>query len=278
MAKDWPELLKHDFIAKSQGSYFAKQKESAGPGVFVVALDFAMNYTFHVQNAVQSQHWANNQATLHPYVIYYKEGDEVKHINYVTISEKITHDADSVHLFNSKLIAFLKGKFGETNVKKIIYFSDGAGSQYKNKFNFINLVHHKADFGVEVEWNFFATSHGKGACDGIGGTVKKHAYTCSLQRINSRHITTAKALYEWACSFFKKISFEFCSQEEHDTHSEKMKSRYEKAVTIKNTRQYHHYKPVDAEKIACKVFSEDQKVTNNLVVKIDKKKKLRGSE
>ena len=37
---------------------------------------------------------------------------------------------------------------------------------------FLNLCHHKDDFKVAAEWYFSATSHGKGACDGLGGTVK----------------------------------------------------------------------------------------------------------
>jgi hypothetical protein len=39
----------------------------------------------------------------------------------------------------------------------------------------------KKDFNVEAEWHFFATSHGKGLCDGIGGTVKRMARRASLQ-------------------------------------------------------------------------------------------------
>ena len=53
-----------------------------------------------------------------------------------------------------------------------MYFSDGAGSQYKNRKNFVNLCSHQEDFGVSAEWHFYVTSHGKGACDGLGGTLK----------------------------------------------------------------------------------------------------------
>ena len=61
-----------------------------------------------------------------------------------------------------------------------MYFSDGAASQYKNRKNFLNLCFHKSDFGVPAEWHFSATSHGKGACDGLGGTVKCLAARASL--------------------------------------------------------------------------------------------------
>ncbi len=50
----------------------------------------------------------------------------------------------------------------------------------KNCKNFLNLCHHKEDFEIDAEWNFFSTSHGKGPCDGVGGTVKRLAAMASL--------------------------------------------------------------------------------------------------
>ena len=38
---------------------------------------------------------------------------------------------------------------------QMTYFSDGAGSQYMNRKNFLNLCHHKEDFGIVAEWHFF---------------------------------------------------------------------------------------------------------------------------
>ena len=58
------------------------------------------------------------------------------------------------------------------------YYSDGCAGQYKNRYNIINLCHHK---GLLAEWHFFATSHGKTACDGIGGTAKRLTLNASLQ-------------------------------------------------------------------------------------------------
>jgi hypothetical protein len=57
-------------------------------------------------------------------------------------------------------------------LKKIKYFTDGSGAQYKNKKNFANA--HILDFnGLDAEWHFFASCNGKSACDGIRGTLKK---------------------------------------------------------------------------------------------------------
>ena len=72
----------------------------------------------------------------------------------------------------------------------MFYFSDGATAQYKNRKNFINLCHHEVDFRVPAQWHFSATSHGKGACDSLGGTVKQLAARASLQRPTDDQIMT----------------------------------------------------------------------------------------
>ena len=94
----------------------------------------------------------------------------------------------------TKLIDFLKVKF--RNINKITYFSDGCAAQYKNCKNFVNLCHHRSDYGISAEWHFFATSHGKGPCDGIGGTVKHNATRASIQRPNDKLILTPRQFYD----------------------------------------------------------------------------------
>ena len=135
--------------------FLKKTKANLLPGTMVV-LDFAENYSFVIQDAVQGYHWKNSQATIHLIVTYYKSNTDVpkiEHINFVVISDTLTHDTAAVHLFQKHLIEFLC----EQNilVSKVMYFSDGAASQYKNKKNFLNLVNHNDDFGMPAEWHFF---------------------------------------------------------------------------------------------------------------------------
>ena len=106
-----------------------------------------------LQDAAQGFHWNNSQATIHPFVMYYKESGTLKHISYVVISDCLRHDMIAVRLFQRSLMYFVKEKFG-TLPQKVYYFSDGAASQYKNRKNFINLCFHEADFGVPTEWHF----------------------------------------------------------------------------------------------------------------------------
>jgi hypothetical protein len=217
-----PGVLRHDFIAKQQSQYLQRTKSMLRPHEFLVIGDFAENYSFVLQDAAQSFHWNNLQATLHPFVCYYVDSaanddndtTKINHVSFVVVSESNKHDTVAVHLFQKVLIEFLTNKIEKP--QKIIYFSDGCAAQYKNRKNFINLCHHEQDFGMSAEWHFFATSHGKGACDGVGGTVKRLAARASLQRPYRDQISTPRQLYEFGCAEIQTVNFHFATLEDHE--------------------------------------------------------------
>ena len=62
-------------------------------------------------------------------------------------------------------------------------WTDGPSSQFKNRFMFvaINKLKEHACFSKLI-WNYFATSHGKGVVDGIGGTAKRVVNRLVLSR------------------------------------------------------------------------------------------------
>ena len=78
----------------------------------------------------------------------------------------------------------------------LLYFSDGCVEQCKNCKNFINLCHLLDDFGVDAVRIFFATSHEKSPCDGIGGFVKKNVAKRSLQRPLTNQISNYEAMID----------------------------------------------------------------------------------
>ena len=59
--------------------------------------DFAENYSFVIQDEIQSFHWSNNQCSLHPIVIYYREGEVLKHKSYCALSDNLLHDVPFPH-------------------------------------------------------------------------------------------------------------------------------------------------------------------------------------
>ena len=61
------------------------------------------------------------------------------------------------------------------------YWFDRPSSQFKNQYNFANLLLHQKDHGMPADWNFFATSHGKGENCSAGGDVKNAVWRKVLQ-------------------------------------------------------------------------------------------------
>ena len=250
-------LTTHSYLAKAQSQYVKSTKESLGRNEVLVLGDFAENYQFLIQDEIQSYHWSKEYCTLHPLVIYYKDSDgNLQHYSLCFISDDNMHDTSFVYQIQKLLVNFLKEKL--PHVKKIIYVSDGCGAQYKNYKNFMNLCSHKQDFGLDAEWVFFATSHGKSPCDGIGGSVKRHAAKRSLQRPLYNQILDYKAMLEVCETEMKSIVFIGIDKTEMQEVRKEMEKRYEDGDTVPGTRSSHHFIPLSSSKIGHKLCSEDE--------------------
>ena len=103
------------------------------------------------------------------------------------------------------LVDYIKTRY--EHLTKLFYFSDGCADQHKNYKNFVNLCHHKQDFNIDAEWVFFATSHGKSLCDGIGGFVKRYVAKYSLQIPLNNQILNYKAVLALCTHEIKDIIF-----------------------------------------------------------------------
>ena len=75
------------------------------------------------------------------------------------------------------------------------------------RFNLKNLCFHEKDFDLKAEWHFFGTAHGKGTCDGVGGTVKRVIRRLALQRPQDNQIVTAEDMYKVAMQSIKNIRY-----------------------------------------------------------------------
>lgn len=254
-------LLSHAFIAKKQSTYVHNLKESLKQGEFLVVCDFAENYAFVVQEAAPGFHWNNNQATVYPVVFYYIDDSVLCHKSIVIISDCLKHDTTAVYVFAEKVIEYIKSIC--SNVFKIFYVSDGAPQQYKNIKNFINLYHHKHDFDVLAEWHFYATAHGKGPCDGVGGTVKRMAARASLQLPLDQQITTPQELFDWASQpeIFPNIEVKYSTQEEYDIADKFLSLRYSSCKSIPGTHNIHSIVPLENGNVSTKRFSSSENST-----------------
>lgn len=126
-------LTSHHFIAQTQKNYLHASKDELESDTCIVLMDFSENYSFVIQNSIQAFFYNNNQATIHPFVMYFKNpGDNnLQEKSFCIISNTKDHWAYAVHAFQDELLKIIKVEYPW--IEKIRYFSDGAPTQYKNK-------------------------------------------------------------------------------------------------------------------------------------------------
>ncbi|KAJ1375148.1 hypothetical protein SESBI_51341 [Sesbania bispinosa] len=263
--KQLKDLLPHHFIAKEQSKFVAKKKQELEEGEALVLCDFAENYTCVIQDAVQDYHWTNDQVTIHPFVAYYKEEGEVKHLSHVIISDHMTHDTMTVYAFLDNATTFLKSKIKNLKKNYLCFGWCSPTVQELQKCNKSQLSFE--DFGVHAEWHFFATSHGKSPCDGLSGTLKRYAYLASIR---GELIRNATEFFKWAQEK-TKIHVSFVSSDEVlALYETKLTSRFAKALKIKSIRKHHSILPIELGAVSTKRFSLSE-ISNFVPVELVRK-------
>ena len=143
-----------------------------------------------IEDEVQSYHWTQESCTLHPAVLYHRTQGKLVEECLCMISDDLKHDTSFVHEVMDVIINFIKMNINGS-INNVQNFSDGCAGQYKTLRIFFNIGLHKKDFVVKCSWTFFATSHGKSPCDGVGGTIKRLVTNASLPRPGNQQILTA---------------------------------------------------------------------------------------
>ena len=92
--------------------------------------DFAENYTFSIQDEIQSYHWHKQYCTLHPIVLYYKEKGQLVGKSFCFLSDDLNYDTCFVYKVQTDLVNAVKKELQQ--LKKFEYFSDGCAGQSKN--------------------------------------------------------------------------------------------------------------------------------------------------
>ena len=154
--------------------------------------DFAENYQFLIQDEIQTIIRVRSTVRYIQLLFILRMIQAVFSTSPSVLYQMTTHTICFVYEVQKTMINYLHELLPQ--VKKLFYFSDGCGGQYKNYKNFMNLCLHKQDFGLDAEWIFFPTSHGKSPCDEIGGSVKRHAAKRSLQRPMNNQILGYQAM------------------------------------------------------------------------------------
>ena len=111
---------------------------------------------------------------------------------------------------------------------------------------------------------FFATSHGKGAGDGLGGTCKRAATKASLQ---GQVIQTPLDFFNWCNSNLKGVKCIYVSKEEIELNDTFLQPRFKFGKRIKGTHKFHSFTPVDSTTVEARYICSSNESFRFQVVK-----------
>jgi len=257
-------FVDHNDRANHQYVQQRRCKQNLKPGECMVQVDFIQNYACLVQNAAQSSFFDQTQVTVHASVIYYREEEngELLHKSFVHASPVNTHNAAMVCAILDKLwTEDFREEKERLGIHTVHYYSDSPFSQYRNKWIFDFVTKHEERYGIKATWDYFETGHGKGPCDGVGGSVKRLAD--DAQKMGIR-IQNAEDFVKWAQES-RSVSYavSYISQERFD----QFKGEYDRMKpllsSVKGTKKLHAVRPtrhpgvVEWRAVSCKCRPED---------------------
>ena len=113
-------------------------------------------------------------------------------------------------------------------IETIHTFSSGAASQFKQQYLFSNLHTWEQNTQTNIVWNVFATLHGKGPVDGLGGTGKYSVWRFDKIRGNA----PLDELFRNCSSTQSNINIFFMSSEDIEKKSDEMAEHWHQILPV----------------------------------------------
>ena len=132
-------------------------------------IDFAMAYECEYQNEVQSALWACGSINLLTAACTVDGQTQT----FLICTDSKHKDKNTVLVFVEHLYEnyIINSDYSNDDIKEIIW-TNGPSSECKNKYCLEIIRHLAENYNKPFTWKYFATSHGKGMVDGVGGKCK----------------------------------------------------------------------------------------------------------
>lgn len=178
LLKTLPQHMQHISNIEHQYKVIDNLKQNLNVNELLIHIDFSENYECKYSREIQSMHFggSHDQVTLHTGVLYYRECDSnlVKSMSFCTMSECMRHDASAICAHLEQILTYVQTLLPP--IRNIHFLSDGPSTQYRNKKMFFFIMHFLSKFSQNtITWNYSESGHGKGAPDGVGGSLKRMA-------------------------------------------------------------------------------------------------------
>jgi hypothetical protein len=180
-------FVRHNFVAKWEDEQFRTCLASFSDDTMVSVIDYVENYSFEVQNEVQSMHWHSYQVTILVHIMWvwnpHPDPNDESTKNIMTyhfyISDDKLHDSYFVqHCLQLHWDSVVESGFIPRNHW---IWSDGCSGQFKSRIPWFFVARYpEVTGGCNCTWSFFGSGHGKGPHDGVGAVLKQYIRTAQL--------------------------------------------------------------------------------------------------
>lgn len=235
MMESVPAFRRHLERVSAQFHAVKELKQRLPDGHIVVQMDFAENFTHQAPEEIQSAYWCQTQTSLHPAVAYYMSDGKLQHKSYVFVSAELSHNSSAVFTIMKQLMPELQ--LLVNNLAVVHYVTDSPTSQYRNKYIFYLIANHQMLFNdIRATWTYWEVGHGKGPCDGIGGTAKRMVDNAIKQE--KAIIQDANDFFVWSSESNSAISFKLYTADDVRKSSEEIDAMGQMKA-VKGTLQIH---------------------------------------
>lgn len=142
------------------------------------------------------------------------------------------------------------------DVNKIILFSDNASSQFKNRY----IIHHLTTildtFDIDISWNYFASGHGKGTVDAVGGILKRLVW---LEILAGKQCSSAESFVQICRQKTKTISVIFVQQAQFDLTRIMLENVFSKIINVPCIQKQHYFQALHKNVIEFAHYSISEK-------------------
>ncbi|WAR01361.1 hypothetical protein MAR_007919 [Mya arenaria] len=200
--KDLNRIARHIFNITHQYREIRQLRQTLNEKSMIIHVDFSENFNCKYGKEIQSMHFgaSQRQISIHTGVAYL-QGTATA---FSTISDCLKHSPPAIWAHLNPVLQHMKTK---SSVDSVHFVSDGPTTQYRSRSNFFLFSTEIIDMGFKYStWNFLEAGHGRGAPDGVGATIKRHAdqlvnskgmdVMCAADLIDGLKDTTSILMFE----------------------------------------------------------------------------------
>lgn len=249
----------HYYVHKMQSQLFHHSIANVSSNYAVLQVDFSEKFSIKFQDEAQSAYYNQHPISIFTCCVWLSNKKQC----FGVLSDCTEQDKSLVWLCLQKNFQHLQRTC--SNVKDVKIFSVGAGSQFKNKFTLSNLVYVHDDFKLNIAWEFMATSHGKGAVDGIGAVLKQKLWSA----IRSRKIILkdAKDCHKYLENNINGVKTFLAEENELKSIQKKFQARWKAVTPIPNVKKMHSFKVSSNNTLQIKTCFQSEPYKKHTVLK-----------